>query len=106
MFDDLIGQLLGQAVSRRLGHSERAQLLARLFFGGLGAVLGAIGAVHLLRRPLPSNVATHVSMVLVFGFLGCFSLFNVALHRSWRWPGLALLASLVSMFVTRIVFGI
>jgi hypothetical protein len=105
MLDDLIGQLLGEAVSRRLGHSTRAQVLARMFFGVLGAVLGAIGAVHFLRRPLPSNVAMHASMVMVFVFLSCFSFFNVALHRSWRWPGLALLASLVSMFVTRIALG-
>jgi hypothetical protein len=106
MLDDLIGQLLGEAVSRRLGQSKRTQVLARLFFGLIGTVLGAIGTVHFLRRPLPSNVAMHASMVMVFVFLSCFSLFNVALFRPWRWPGLALLASLVSIFVTRIAFGI
>jgi hypothetical protein len=106
MLDDLIGQLLGEAVSRRLGDSKRTQLVARLFFGLVGTALGAIGAVHFLRRPIPSNVAMHASMVMVFLFLSCFSLFNIALFRSWRWPGLALLGSLVSTVLTRIAFGI
>src|SRR5687768_12416167 len=105
MLDDLIGQLVGEAAFGRLGRSERAQVIARLFFGLLGTVLGAIGAAHFLRQPLTPNVAFHGSVVLLFIFLSCFGLFNVALRRRWPWPGLGFLGSLVSMFVTRIVFG-
>ena len=105
MLDDLIGQLVGEAAFGRLGRSRRAQVIARLAFGLLGSALGAIGAVHFLRQPLTANVAFHGSVVLLFICLSCFCLFNVALGRRWRWPGIGFLGSLVSMFVTRIALG-
>ena len=32
-------------------------------------------------------------------------LFNVALHRPWRWPGLGFVLSFVALFAARILFG-
>jgi hypothetical protein len=105
MLDELIAQLVGEAAFGRLAPSRRAQILARLFFGLLGTALGAIGAVHFLLRPMAANPGLHASMVLLFVFLACFCLFNVALLRRWKWPGLGFLGCLVSMFVMRIAFG-
>jgi len=106
VFDDLLGELFGEAVSRRLGNSRRAQLLARVFFGLLGAGLGIAGAVHFARRPdLTSNTPMWISMIALFVFLSSFSLFNVGLGRTWRWPGKLFLVSLVALFMTRILFG-
>lgn len=45
------------------------------------------------------------SMIAVFGSLAAFFLFNVALHRPWRWPGLGFVLSFVALFVTRVLFG-
>ncbi len=107
MLDDLLGQVLGEAAFGRLGHSRRAQLMFRLFFGVLGAALGLIGAIYMWRRPtVTTNVAMHASMIAVFLSLSCFSLFNVGMARSWRWPGICFVVSFVSMFVARIAFGI
>lgn len=44
-------------------------------------------------------------MVAMFAFLAAFFLFNVALGRTWRWPGVLFAFSFVSLFVTRILFG-
>jgi hypothetical protein len=107
MLDDLLGQLFGEAISRRIPSSRRAQLLVRVFFGLLGAGLGVAGAVHFARRMDPgTNIPMWLSMIALFGFLASFSLFNVALGRRWRWPGLLLIASFVALFVTRIAFGV
>jgi hypothetical protein len=106
VFDDLLGELFGEAVFGRLGNSRRALLLVRVFFGLLGAGLGIVGAVHFARRPdLTSNTPMWISMIAVFVFLAGFSLFNVGLGRTWRWPGRFFLVSLVALFVTRILFG-
>ena len=106
MFDDLLGELFGEAVFGRLTPSRRAQLLVRMFFGLLGAGLGIAGAVHFARRPdVTSNTPMWVSMVAMFVFLASFSLFNVGLGRTWRWPGRFFLVSLGALFLTRIVFG-
>jgi hypothetical protein len=105
MLDGLIGEVIGRAVFGRLGRSQRAQVIARVFFGLLGGGLGALGAAQFLRQPVTPNVAFHGSVVLLFIFLSCFCLFNVALGQRWRWPGFGFLGSLVSMFVTRIAFG-
>jgi hypothetical protein len=89
-----------------LGRSRRAQLLARLFFGILGAFLGFAGAFHFAvgRREL-TNSLMRGSIVALFLFLACFSLFNVALGRRWRWPGVCFALSFVSLFAARILFG-
>ena len=39
MIDDLLGELFGEAVFGRLSRSRRGQLLTRLFFGLLGALI-------------------------------------------------------------------
>jgi hypothetical protein len=106
MIDDILVQIFGEMTLGRLGHSRRAQLLFRLFFGLLGAGLGAFGAVYLAREESAAvNRAMHASMVAVFVFLACFFLFNVALGRKWKWPGLGFVASFVAVFVTRIALG-
>lgn len=106
MLDDLLGGLFGEAVFGRLGRSRRAQLLARVFFGLLGAGLGIAGAVHFARRPdLTSNTPMWLSMIAMFMFMASFSLFNVGLGRAWRWPGTLFVVSFVALFVTRIMFG-
>jgi hypothetical protein len=106
VFDEWLSEIFGEAVFGRLGHSRRAQLLARMFFGLLGAGLGIAGAVHFARRPdLTSNIPMWISMMAMFVFLASFSLFNVGLGRAWRWPGKLFLVSFVALFVTRILFG-
>jgi len=106
MIDDLLGELFGEAVFGGLGRSRRAQLLFRVFFGLLGAGLGFGGAVYFSSRGLETtNLAMHASMIAVFVFLGAFFLFNVALGRRWRWPGIGFVASFVALFATRILFG-
>jgi hypothetical protein len=106
MLDDLLIHLFGEAVFGKLGRSRRAQLLFRVFFGLIGAGLGVAGAVHFaLKTDLTRNTAMHLSIVGLFVFLTSFSLFNVALGRKWRWPGVFFAISFVSLFATRIVFG-
>jgi hypothetical protein len=106
MFDDLLGELFRETVFGRLTPSRRAQLLVRMFFGLLGAGLGIAGAVHFARRPdVTSNTPMWVSMVAMFVFLASFSLFNVGLGRTWRWPGRLFLVSLGALFMARIAFG-
>ena len=41
----------------------------------------------------------------LFVFLACFSLFNVALGRRWRWPGICFALSFAGLFAARILFG-
>ncbi len=107
MLDDLLAELFGRAISRRLPDSERAQLLVRVFFGLLGTALAVVGAVHFAgRTQLRTNTPMWLSMIAVFGFLAAFCLFNVTLGRKWRWPGVLLIASFVALFFTRIAFGI
>lgn len=107
MLDDLLGEVLGEAAFGRLSRSRRAQLLFRLFFGLLGAGLGIAGAIWFARtKPVGGNPAMWLSMLAMFVFLACFSLFNIGLARPWKWPGLAFAASFVAMFVTRILFGV
>ena len=45
------------------------------------------------------------SMVAMFVCLACFCLFNVALARKWRWPGLGFVWSFVGLIVSRLVLG-
>jgi hypothetical protein len=106
VIDDILAGIFGEVVLGGRGASRRAQLLARLFFGLLGAALGVAGALHFLRQPdLTTNTALRASIVSLFAGLACFFLFNVALARKWRWPGLLFVVSFVSLFVTRIAFG-
>jgi hypothetical protein len=105
MIDDILAGLFGEMAFGRLNNTKRAQLIARLFFGIPGAVLAVIGCYHFLSSATTSNVAMQASVVALFLFLGCFSLFNVALGRKWRWPGKLFILSLAALFVTRILFG-
>ena len=106
MIDDLLGELFGEVVLGRLSRSRRAQFLARLLFGLLGAVLGLAGAVHftVARRKLTNSVL-QATVIALFLFLACLSLFNVALGRRWRWPGIGFALSFVGLFAARILFG-
>ena len=102
----MLAGLFGEVLLGRLNASRRAQLLARMFFGFLGTGLGAAGAVHFYGRlQSETNAATVASMVAVFVSLSGFCLFNVALGRTWRWPGMLFAISFVAVFVTRIVLG-
>lgn len=106
MLDDLLAELFGRAISRRLPDSERAQLVVRVFFGLLVTVLAVVGAVHFAgRTELRTNGPMWLSMIGVFVFWACFCLFNVSLGRKWPWPGVLLIASFVALFVARIAFG-
>ena len=87
MIGELLAEIFGEAAFGRLGRSRRAQLIARLLIGLLGTGLCGFGAIHfLLRANLTNNPALRTSMVAVFVFLACFSLFNVALARKWPAP--------------------
>ena len=106
MIGDLVGMLVGEAVFGRLRNTPRTQLVARLVFGLLGTLLGAAGVIAMMTAgPATRNGPLRASMVALFIFMACFSLFNVTLARAWRWPGLCFLCCLGLMFVTRIAFG-
>lgn len=105
MIDDILAGLFGEILFGRLSSSRRAQLLARLFFGLVGAGLGVTGAVYMFHRPDVQPSAMSMSMVAVFLCLACFSLFNVALGRTWRWPGVLFVFSFVSLLAAAILFG-
>lgn len=106
MLDDLLESLLGEAFVRSGPNSKRAQWIARIFFGLLGTGLCLAGAWHILfQYQGPGHPATLASMIAVFGFLAAFFLFNVALARTWRWPGWGFVFALVAIFVARILLG-
>jgi hypothetical protein len=106
MIGDILAGLIGEAAFGRLGRSQRAQVVFRVGFGLLGASLGIAGAVHFARRPEPiTNLPMHASMLAVFVFFACFWLFNVAMLRRWRWPGVGFVVSFVALFATRIFLG-
>jgi hypothetical protein len=106
VIDEILIGVFGEAVLGRLNGSRRFQLIARMFFGFLGAVLGLVGAFYIaLQQGMTQNLALQAVMILVFLFLTCFALFNVALARQWRWPGRLFILSFISLFVTRILFG-
>ena len=104
--DELLAGLFGQLAFGRLNNSKRVQLILRMFFGFLGFTLASIGCYHFATAPdLTQNVPFRSSTIALFLFLGCFSLFNIALGRQWRWPGRLFILSLIAMFVSRIAFG-
>ena len=105
MIDELLGELFGEAIFGRLSRSRRAQLLFRLFFGLLGTFLGLAGALHFVAWRGVTNPGMKTGIVALFLFLACFSLFNVALGRRWRWPGICFALSFVGLFAARIFFG-
>ena len=106
MIGEILAQVIGEAAFGRLGRSQRAQLLARVSFGLLGTFLGIAGTFHFALRVRPvTNFAMHASMVTLFLCLAAFFLFNVALHKRWRWPGVGFVLSFVALFATRILFG-
>jgi hypothetical protein len=102
--DDLLEALFGEIALGRGRHSRRAQLMARVVFGLLGTALSTIGAIRFIRSG-DGSPALRACIVLLFFFLGCFSLFNVGLGRTWRWPGVLFILSFVALFVTRVVWG-
>jgi len=104
VIDEILVGLFGEMLLGRLPASRRAQLLARLFFGLLGTGLGTIGAVHFWRLP-GGRTAMSSLMAAMFVFLACFCLFNVALGRTWRWPGMLFVMSFVSLFAVRLLLG-
>ena len=105
MLDDLLESLLGEAFVRG-SNSRRAQWIARIGFGLLGTGLCLAGAWHFLFQYAgPGHAVTIASMSAVFGFLAAFFLFNVALARSWRWPGRGFVCAFVAIFVSRILLG-
>jgi hypothetical protein len=103
--DEILAEIFGRALFGRLGESRRTQLLARVFFGLLGTLLCTVGAVHFVRAVAPRYTAMSMCMVAMFAFLAAFCLFNIALGRTWRWPGVLFVVSFVSLFATRILFG-
>lgn len=106
MIDDLLELIFEDVAIDAFGKSKRVQLLFRLFFGLIGAGLGAAGAIYFGgKADLTANAPMRWSMIGLFVFLACFSLFNVALARPWRWPGKLFLLSLAALFVTRFAFG-
>ena|SRR5687768_13621622 len=105
MLGDIIAELIGEAAFGRLSRSQRAQVVLRVFFGLLGTFLGVAGAVHFVTSVQASNRVMHSSMVAMFFFIALFFLLNVTFKRSWRWPGLGVLVSFVSLFVSRILLG-
>jgi hypothetical protein len=106
MIDEMLAEIFGEVAFGRLSKSRRAQLIARVFFGLLGTGLSVAGAVHFMLNDRHGvNAVLRANMVLMFVLLGCFCLFNIALARRWRWPGVLFVVSFIGLFVIRIVFG-
>ena len=106
MIDDILAGLFGELVFGRLNNSKRTQLILRMFFGFIGFILAGFGCYHFATATnITQNVALRGSMIAVFVFLGCFSLFNVALGRQWRWPGRLFILSFIALFAVRILYG-
>ncbi len=106
MIGEILVGIFGEAISSRLNASRRIQLAIRLLFGLVGTVLGVIGAIYIGARPgITANTMLRASMVAIFVGLASFSLFNIALARSWRWPGRLFVVSFVALFVFRLLLG-
>jgi disulfide bond formation protein DsbB len=104
VLDDLLVHLFGHAVFGRYDPSARTRLLVRLAFGLLGAALGVAGAVHVLMRAEPGAHLRLATAALLLSF-GSFWLLNVGLARTWRWPGVLTLASLIALLGARLLLG-
>ena len=105
MVGEILAEIIGRALAGRVGEARRTQLVVRVFFGLLGTVLCTSGAVHFVRTIAPRHTAMSMCMVAMFVFLAAFCLFNIALGRTWRWPGVLFAVSFVALFATRILFG-
>lgn len=105
MIDEILVGIFGEAVFGKLGESRRAQLIARVLIGLVGTGLGLAGAIIFWNKSGIDNTAMQACMIAVFVFLACFCLFNIALARKWRWPGVLFLVSFVALFVSRFLFG-
>jgi hypothetical protein len=105
VIDDILASVFGGMLGERLGRSRRSQQLLRLFFGLLGAAMGATGAVYIGLGRAGGGLHLRACAVALFVFLAAFCLFNVALARAWRWPGRMFVLSFVALFVVRILFG-
>ena len=104
MVENLL-EAIGEIAFGRGRSSPRAELIARLCFGLLGTALALAGAARFAFRPGPGDSATRASTVALFMCLACFSFFNVALARHWRWPGVLFVLSFGALFATRIIGG-
>ena len=102
MIEDLIESIdLGSR-----GDSERSQTIIRIFIGLTGTLMAAIGAIKALMDGFNgAGLAFRMAGGTMFILLGCFCLFNIALHRTWRWPGRGFWISLAGLFLVRIFFG-
>lgn len=101
MLDDLFEGILDGFVAGE--PSKRVQIILRVLFGLVGTGLAAAGIYHIMGYDagLPFRLAGAV----VFFFLGCFCIFNIALLKSWRWPGRYFVYSFIGLFAVRIIFG-
>ena len=102
MIDDIIGDILGDIIAGS-NPSKRSQVLVRIFFGLLGSVLSAAGMVK--TYTYDAGLAFRLAGMFLFGMLLCFCVFNIVLHRKWKWPGRLFLLSLPLLFAVRIIFG-
>ena len=86
--------------------SGRSQAIIRILIGLMGTMLAAIGAIKALMDGFNgAGLAFRMAGGTMFILLGCFCLFNIALHRTWRWPGRGFWISLAGLFLVRILFG-
>jgi hypothetical protein len=102
MFDDLFEEM-----EFGVRGPNRGQAIARVTFGVLGLLLGAVGVGFVLFSAKFAGVGPplRAAMVALFAFVAAFSACNVALHKPWRWPARGLIASLVALFLVRLLFG-
>ena len=85
---------------------RRGQTVIRVLVGLVGALLALAGLYKGIVEGFGgAGLMFRAAGCLVFGFLLCLCMFNVALHRPWRWPGLGFVASLVAIFLVRVIFG-
>ena len=105
MIDELLAHLFGEALFGRYTPSRRAQLLARLSFGLIGAALGIAGTACMIHRRDGASPPTRVALAVLFLSIGAFWLLNVGLGRQWRWPGVTVAASLIALIAARFIFG-
>lgn len=103
MLDDLFDS--GEFAIGRAGQPGPAQRVVRVVVGVFGAALCLVGAGYIALRPESINPVLRTNMAAIFVLLGCFSLFNVALARRWRWPLRLFVVSFLTLFLVRILFG-
>jgi len=105
MLGDILEGLFEGYIRSRGTPSRRWRILARLFFGALGAGLAAVGAIVIAGRADKGTLPFRLSTILMFVAMASFFLFNVMLARKWPWPAILFVLGFVLMFATRIAFG-